>query len=148
MILRANHVAGGIFIALGIFVFAVSGDLPFGTISAPGAGMMPKLIAGLMIVFAVSIIVMDTAGETLSAIKWGDAAHATLLVVITGVAISLYTTLGFILTMSLLIFTLLVAVERRNILRAAAYSIALTLFAYYLFGTALKAPLERGIFWL
>lgn len=148
MILRANHVAGGIFIALGIFVFAVSGDLPFGTISAPGAGMMPKLIASLMIVFAVGIIMMDTAGETLSSVKWDDATHATLLVVITGVAISLYTTLGFILTMSLLIFTLLVAVERRNILRAAAYSIALTLFAYFLFGTALKAPLERGIFWL
>ena len=49
--------------------------------------------------------------------------------------------------MALLVFALLVVVERRNSLIAAAYSIALTLFAYWLFGMALKAPLERGLLW-
>ena len=49
--------------------------------------------------------------------------------------------------MSLLVFALLVVVERRNVLRAAAYSIGLTLFAYWLFGKALKSPLERGMLW-
>ena len=33
-------------------VFAISGDLPFGTCPSPGAGMMPKLMAGLMMLFA------------------------------------------------------------------------------------------------
>ena len=47
--------------------------------------------------------------------------------------------------MSLLVFALLAVVERRNLLLAAAYSVGLTLFAYWLFGKALKAPLERGI---
>ncbi len=32
--------------ALGIAVLALSGDLPVGTLSLPGAGMMPKLMAG------------------------------------------------------------------------------------------------------
>ena len=49
--------------------------------------------------------------------------------------------------MSLLVFALLVIVERRHVLIAAAYSIALTLFAYWLFGIALKSPLERGVLW-
>jgi hypothetical protein len=49
--------------------------------------------------------------------------------------------------MSLLVFALLVLVERRNVLAAAAYGIGLTLFAYWLFGKALKSPLERGIVW-
>jgi hypothetical protein len=40
-----------------------------------------------------------------------------------------------------------VVVERRNVLIAAAYGVGLTLFAYWLFGKALKAPLEHGIFW-
>jgi hypothetical protein len=40
-----------------------------------------------------------------------------------------------------------VVVERRDVLRAAAYGVGLTLLAYALFGKALKAPLERGIFW-
>ena len=56
MTLRADHVAGVFFILFGMLVFALSGDLPFGTISSPGAGMMPKLMAGLMMAFAAAVI--------------------------------------------------------------------------------------------
>ena len=54
-------------------------------------------------------------------------------------------TLGFILTMTLLVFTLLMVIERKNVFRAAAYSIGLTMMAWWVFGTALKSPLETGI---
>ena len=57
MTVRADHVAGGAFIALGVFVFLISGDLPFGTLTAPGAGMMPLLMAGLMMLFAAIVMV-------------------------------------------------------------------------------------------
>ena len=49
--------------------------------------------------------------------------------------------------MAALLFALLVIVERRRPLPAAAYSVGLTLFAYWLFGKALKSPLERGLLW-
>jgi hypothetical protein len=147
MTLRADHAAGIFFIALGVLVFALSGDLPFGTISSPGAGMMPKLMAGLMIAFAVAIFAIGHTSQRLAEIDWSDRWHALLVVLITAAGIYAYQRLGFLLTMSFLVFTLLVVVERRNVLIAAAYSIGLTLFAYWLFGRALKAPLERGIFW-
>jgi hypothetical protein len=147
MIVRADHVAGGAFIALGLLVFAISGDLPFGRISAPGAGMMPKLMAGLMILFAVIVIATGRDSPPLARIDWSDWTHAALLLLITGLAVASYRTLGFLITMSLLVFALLVVVERRHVLRAAAYSIVLTIFAYWLFGIALKAPLERGLLW-
>ena len=54
---------------------------------------------------------------------------------------------GLLITMALLVFCLLVIVERRNVLIAAAYSAGLTLFAYWLFGKALRSPLERGLLW-
>jgi Tripartite tricarboxylate transporter TctB family len=145
--LRSDHVAGVFFIALGVLVFALSGDLPFGTISSPGAGMLPKLMAGLMIVFAVTIIAVGGSSRRLAEVDWSDRWHALLVVLITAAGIYAYQRLGFLVTMSLLVFTLLVVVERRNVLIAAAYSIALTLFAYWLFGKALKAPLERGMLW-
>ena len=44
-----------------------------------------------------------------------------------------------------LVFTLLIVVERKPVLNAAAYSIGLTGVAWWLFGTALKSPLETGI---
>jgi hypothetical protein len=147
MTLRADHVAGIFFIALGMLVFALSGDLPFGTISSPGAGMMPKLMAALMIAFAAAVFAAGGTSQKLAEIDWSDRWHALLVVLITAAGIYAYQRLGFLLTMSLLVFTLLVVVERRNVLIAAAYSIGLTLFAYWLFGRALKAPLERGIFW-
>ena len=33
-------------------VFILGWDLPFGRISAPGAGMLPKFLAGMMIALA------------------------------------------------------------------------------------------------
>jgi hypothetical protein len=147
MIIRADHVAGGAFIALGLLVFAVSGDLPFGTLSAPGAGMMPKLLAGLMMLFAAIVIAWSRESSPIAAIDWSDWTHAALLLLITAIAVACYRTLGFLITLALLVFTLLVVVERRHVLPAAAYSIALTVFAYWLFGIALKAPLERGLLW-
>jgi hypothetical protein len=147
MDLRADHVAGGAFVVLGIVVFAISGDLPFGTLSAPGAGMMPKLMAGLMMAFAVVLIGGGGSSQPIASIDWSDRTHAAFVVLATAVAITLYRPLGFLITMTLLVFSLLVLVERRNMVRAAAYSIGLSVFAYWLFGIALKSPLERGLLW-
>ena len=147
MIIRADHVAGAAFLVLGGVVFAISGDLPFGTLSAPSAGMMPKLMAGLMMAFAVSLIVSGASSMELARIDWSDRTHAALVVLAAAAAITLYRPLGFLITMTLLVFSLLVLVERRNVVRAAAFSVGLSVFAYWLFGVALKSPLERGLLW-
>ena len=34
-----------------LVVLAVSGDLPFGTLASPGAGMLPTLVIGFMMAF-------------------------------------------------------------------------------------------------
>ena len=49
--------------------------------------------------------------------------------------------------MSLLVFALLTIVERKRLLPAAIYAASLTVFAYWLFGVILKAPLEHGVLW-
>lgn len=147
MSLRSDHVAGIFFILFGIVIFAFSGDLPFGTISSPGAGMLPKLTAGLMMAFAAVIFAGARESPPLASIDWSDRSHAIQVVLITAVAIYAYVPLGFLITMTLLVFTLLIVVERRNPLIAAVYSVGLTLFAYWLFGKALKAPLEPGLLW-
>lgn len=145
MDLRADHVAGGAFIVLGVAVFALSGELPFGTLTQPGAGMMPKLVAGLMMLFAVAMVATSRDSPRFAGLDWSDAGHAALVVAITAIGIACYVWLGFIITMSLLVFALLVVVERKSPLHAAPYALILVFFAWWLFGKALKAPLERGI---
>ena len=56
----------------------------------------------------------------------------------------LYTTLGFILTMSLMLFAL-IAFEGRNLVAAAVYSVGISLVTYGLFTVVLKSPLDQGI---
>lgn len=147
MSLRADHIAGGAFIALGIAIFILGWDLPFGRISAPGAGMLPKLMAGLMIAFGAIVALASTMTERLRDILWSDFSHAALVIAIAAAATFLYSRLGFLITMPLLVFALLVVVERRNLVMAAVFSIGLTLFAYWLFAIMLKAPLETGSLW-
>jgi hypothetical protein len=148
MTLSTDHVAGAAAIAAAIAVLAVSGDLPFGTLAFPGAGMMPKLVCGLMILFGALLITRGGAGEPLAAVGWSDLPHAVRVFAITAAAVALYTTLGFIVTMALMLFVLVVlevSWSGRNLLAAAAYSIGVSLFTYGLFTIALKQPLEQGI---
>lgn len=145
MTLRCDHIAGAAFVIFAILVFALSGDLPFGTLSSPGAGMMPKLLLMLMIAFGIALLFGAAKSQPLTEIDWSDRNHALLVVIISAIGISVYQWLGFIVTISLLVFTLLVVVERKNVFRAAAYSVGLTVIAWWVFGTALKSPLETGI---
>ena len=107
--------------------------------------MMPKLLIVLMIAFGIALLLGAAASQPFAEIDWSDRTHALLVVLIAGIAISVYQWLGFIVTMTLLVFTLLMAVERKNVFRAAAYSLGLTMVAWWVFGTALKSPLETGI---
>lgn len=145
MTLHTDHIAGLIFVVFGLLVFALSGDLPFGSLSFLGAGMMPKLAAGLLILFALLLIVRAREGAPVATILWSDLPHAARVVAITAAAIALYQTVGFLVTMALLLFALTFGTERRHPLAAAGFSIGAVALTYLLFTVALKTPLERGV---
>jgi hypothetical protein len=138
MSLRRDHVGGGAFIIAGALVLAVSGDLPFGTLASPGAGMLPKLVVGLMMAFGLVLLVRAGDSPPLVNLVWDDFPHALRVVAVTAGATALYTWLGFLVTMSLLLFTLTFAVERKPILTAAVFSAGVAGLAY---------ALPRGDFW-
>jgi hypothetical protein len=146
--LHTDHVAGGAAIAAALAVLAASGDLPFGTLAFPGAGMMPKLVCGVMILFGAVLMARGGGGEPFSAVAWSDLPHAVRVFAVTAAAVALYTTLGFIVTMALMLFVLIaseVSWSGRNLGAAAAYSVGVSLLTYALFTIVLKQPLEQGI---
>jgi Tripartite tricarboxylate transporter TctB family len=147
VILRRDHVGGGAFIVGGALVLALSGDLPFGTLASPGAGMLPKIVLGLMMAFGAILLARAGGSPPLAEIAWGDFPHALRVVAVTAAGTAAYTWAGFVVTMSLVLLTLTFIIERRPILSAAAFSVGVTLLAYGLFGTALKSPLPRGLLW-
>jgi hypothetical protein len=146
-IVRRDHVAGGVFIAAGVLVFALSGDLPFGTLASPGAGMMPKLVLGLLIAFGAILVARAGESPPLATIDWGDFRHAATVVGVTAVATALYTKVGFVISVSLLLFVLLYFIEKRSLLSTLAVSLGVTIGSYLLFSTLLKSPLPPMPFW-
>ena len=144
MILRSDHVAGVAFAAFGLLIVGLSGDLPMGRLAMPGAGFLPKLVAGLMILFGV-LLVLRASQESapVADIDWSDLQHAAPVIAITSAGIALYTRAGFIITMVAMMVALLL-VERRNIVRAGLYSLVVVLLAFGLFHTFLRAPLPLG----
>ena len=146
-IVRRDHIAGGMFIVAGLLVFAMSGDLPFGTLASPGAGMMPKLVLGLLIAFGAILVARAGESPPLATIDWGDFRHAATVVAVTAIATGLYTTIGFVLSVTLLLFVLLYFIERRSLLSTLTVSIGVTVGCYLLFGTLLKSPLPPMPSW-
>jgi len=146
MRLRADHVAGAFFVAFGLLVIAISTDLPFGDLSLPGSGFMPKILAVLTAVFGIVLMLRAQETRPFAALQWDDAKHAALVVAITAAAILLFERLGFVTTAVLMIFALLTVIERRRLAPAAAYSLGVVIVTYLTFVYVLKTPLEAGPF--
>ena len=146
MTLRADHVAGAAFIAFGILVIALSGDLPMGELSMPGSGFMPKILAGFTIAFGIVLIARAADSRPFAEVEWADGRHAVAVTLITAVAVYFFETLGFVTTMVAMMFVLLVAIERRKLLHAALYSIGVVGLTYVTFVYLLKTPLVTGPF--
>jgi hypothetical protein len=146
MTLRSDHVAGAGFVAFGLLVFAMSGDLPTGQLSMPGSGFMPKIVAGLTILFGLALVVRASESPPFAEVSFSDGKHAVMVTIITAIGIVLYTQLGFIITMVAMMVALLVIIERRNPLYAGAYSIAVVLLTYVSFEYLLKTPMPESPF--
>jgi hypothetical protein len=144
MTLRADHIAGAFFIVVGLVVIALSGDLPFGTLSFPGAGFVPNILAVLTILFGIVLMLRASESKPLATLSWSDGKHAGLVVALTAAAIACYERLGFATTAVLLILALLIIIERRRALPAVAYSVGLVAITYFLFVHVLKTPLQAG----
>jgi hypothetical protein len=147
MTLRRDHVAGGAFVVAGALILAVSGDLPFGTLASPGAGMLPKMMIGLMMAFGLILLLRAGESPPFALVAWGDLPHAVRVIAVAAAGVALYVPLGFVATMSLLLFALTWGVERKPLLNSALFSVGVTGVAYLVFSTLLKSPLPRSPLW-
>jgi hypothetical protein len=123
MTLRTDHVAGAFFVLFGLLVIALSGDLPMGNLSMPGSGFLPKIVAGLTVFFGLVLVLRANESKVFATLSWDDAKHAIPVILITAAAVAAFDWLGFLTTNILLIFALLVVIERRKLVPATIYSI-------------------------
>ena len=145
MILRRDHVAGGVVIVAASVVLAMSADLPFGMLASPGPGMLPILLAGLVLVLGAAVLLQAGSSPPFGDLQWPDLPHAARIAALIAVASLAYERLGFIVTMAGVLAILLYGVERRPVVPVLAISLGVPIGAYLLLSKLLKSPLPIGI---
>jgi hypothetical protein len=143
---RTDRAAGAGLAVLGLYALWESRVLPLGSLSQPGPGYMPVVLALLLIALGALAAATGAGSPRLAALGWGEAPRALTIVAACAGAAFLLERLGYRVTMALLLVFLLGVVERRRPLFAVAYAIALAVGTHLLFDTVLRVPLPRGPF--
>src|SRR5215470_13183347 len=97
-----------------------------------------------MIFFGLVLALRGGESKLFAEVPWSDAKHAAMVLAITAIGVALCEWLGFLSTNILLMFALLVVIERRKMLPAALYSVGVVAITYVLFVYLLKTPLQIG----
>lgn len=146
MTLRRDHVVAAVLLGLAAIALVLSTELPVGTLGSPGPGMLPMIAIGFITLFSLVLLTAARNSPPFAETRWSELPHAASVTIAAAIGTILYERLGFVMTMALLIFCVLVVVERARLLPAAAYALGLTLGVKLLLGTLLKSPLPIGPF--
>jgi len=150
---RGDLIGGGIFTALGIFIFILTFQFPSLEGGHPGPSLFPRILAILFIFFGGIIVLRGLrAGK-----KEPESSPAEeipvprnyfdpifVLILIAGY-MALSNWLGFFITSALILFLMMIKL-RVPYLRSLVISILLTLFVNFMFYKILRVPLPTGFF--
>lgn len=139
-----DRLSGAFLVLVGLFVVWERRVLPLGTISHPGPGYVPLLLAILLIIFGAILIVRGKGAPPLSSVNWPEAPHAIAILACCIFATVLMEGIGYRLTMFLTLGFLFGIMERIKPWLAVTLTAGLSLGSFWLFDSLLRVPLPRG----
>ncbi len=150
--MKSNDIIfGGIFVALGIFIFSQTFFYPSLEKGHPGPDLFPNLLAILLIIFggvlilkAKSPIALKKEKEASSPVR-KKVVNAFFVLGIIAVYVAVVDRAGFLVTSAILLFVLMIKLGA-PIFRSAIASICITLFINVMFLKILRVPLPPGFF--
>jgi hypothetical protein len=141
---RIDHVAGAALALLAVAVARESRSLPLGSLSEPGPGYAPMVLAAVLGFCGLLVIAVGGGSAAWRALRWGEARHAAAIFACCAFAALFLERLGYRLTMLAILLFLLGAVERRRPLTVLAVSFGLSWGSFWLFADFLRTPLPLG----
>jgi putative tricarboxylic transport membrane protein len=139
-----------IFAGFAFLAYYEAGKLPFGSISAPGAGFFPAVLAavlaltslvGLLATLRANLTSHLTAEPLEPPLFWRKVLlTVALLLAFAGV----FELAGYVPATFLFVVSLLRWVERKSWTQAGVVALSASLTSYILFGLLLGAPLPAG----
>lgn len=144
--LTTDRVAGGVLVALGLFVLFESRKLPLGSLRNPGPAYAPVVLAILVLVFGALVLAFGSRAPAIGGIGWMEWRHAVAIFVACAFAALAMERLGFRVTIAVTLLALLRIVERRGWAFSTVFAVSFAVILFMLFETYLRVPLPRGPF--
>jgi putative tricarboxylic transport membrane protein len=142
--LTRDRVAG---IALLLFAAAVMWEdraFPLGSVTKPGPGYMPMLLATILAAMALLVIWTGGRSPSFGSLGWPEWRHAVAILAGCAFTALALERIGYRLTVILLVGLLLWVVERKRPAVVIAMALGLSLGTFYVFCTLLQVPLPLG----
>jgi len=139
--LRADQVSGLMLVALALYVWWMNRAYPVGSLSEPGPGYVPLLLAIFMGAMGLLVALSGSKSIPLAALEWTEAKRAVALLIACGTAAYALERLGYRITMAALLVFFLGVMERRKPIMVATVGVGFSLVTFYVFATLLRVPL-------
>jgi len=147
---RKDYLGGGIFTALGVFIWFLTFQFPVLDDGHPGPSLFPRVLGTLFIFFG-SLVVSHgwRAGRVREETPLENELplnyfNPILVIVLIAAFIALATRLGFILSGAGILFLLMMKL-RVPLLKRSIVSVALACFVFFIFSKVLRVPLPIGL---
>jgi putative tricarboxylic transport membrane protein len=142
--MTTDRLSGSFLVLLSLFVAIETRVLPLGSHKHPGPGYFPLLLAILIGILGLILIVQGKGTPPLRSINWEEAPHALAILVCTFVATFGIETLGYRITMILILGFLFGVMERIKLWQTGVLTLGLSLGTFWVFDTWMKVILPRG----
>ena len=142
--LRSDQFSGLMLLALALYVAWQNRVYPVGTLSEPGPGYVPLLLAVFLGVMGLLIALWGGRSAPLTAMKWTETPRAVSILAACGAAALALERIGYRLTVMVLLVVLLLVLERKRPLRAVLVALGFSFASFYIVGDLLRVPLPRS----
>ncbi len=142
--LKSDQVSGVMLFALAICVWWLNRAFPVGSLSDPGPGYVPLLLAIAFGGIGLMIAVFGGRSEPLLAIRWPEAGRAAVILIASAVATLALERIGYRLAIMVFLVFFLGVVERKRPWVVALVAAGFSLGSFYVIGDLLRVPLPRG----
>jgi len=143
-LLRSDQFSGLMLLALALYVGWQNRVYPVGTLSEPGPGYLPLLLAIFLGAMGLLIALWGARSVPLATIKWTETTRAVVILVACGAATLALERIGYRLTVIALLVFVLGVLERKRPLPVALVALGFSFASYYIVGDLLRVPLPRS----
>lgn len=142
--IKSDQFSGMMLAALAAWIGWLNREFPVGTLSDPGPGYVPLLLAIALGAIGLMIAAFGSRSAALLAIEWPEAGRAAVILIACALATLVLERIGYRITIMVFLVFFLGVIERKRPWVVALVAAGFSIGSFYVIGHLLKVPLPVG----